>query len=387
MKPTVLVLLVLEASLVPARASAQDSLRFTSLVAGWAHTCGLTKAGRAYCWGWNPAGALGIGDTVVSTTPVAVTGGLTFTTLAASLTHTCGLATGGAAYCWGENDYGQLGAATSERCSKMENSPCSSKALPVSGGLVFATIAAGFQHTCALTPTGAAYCWGCNDLGQLGSGDTQPSSPTPTAVAGGIRLVTLGAGGFHTCGLTAAGEAYCWGGNSVGQLGRGDDTGRGVTPVPVSGGNRFKTVTAGRAHTCGVTQAQSVLCWGSNADQQLGAETVARCADQGRTLPCSRTPLRVSDSLVATAVSGGAGHTCALTPGGRAYCRGANNRGQLGDGTATGRRATRAVATDLTFAALIAGGQYTCALLSTGAPYCWGANQKDRKSTRLNSSH
>ena len=375
MKPTVLVLLVLEASLVPARASAQDSLRFTSLVAGWAHTCGLTKAGRAYCWGWNPAGALGIGDTVVSTTPVAVTGGLTFTTLAASLTHTCGLATGGAAYCWGENDYGQLGAATSERCSKMENSPCSSKALPVSGGLVFATIAAGFQHTCALTPTGAAYCWGRNDLGQLGSGDTQPSSPTPTAVAGGIRLVTLGAGGFHTCGLTAAGEAYCWGGNSVGQLGRGDDTGRGVTPVPVSGGNRFKTVTAGRAHTCGVTQAQSVLCWGSNADQQLGAETAARCADQGRTLPCSRTPLRVSDSLVATAVSGGAGHTCALTPGGRAYCWSANNRGQLGDGTATGRRATRAVATDLTFAALIAGGQYTCALLSTGAPYCWGANQ------------
>jgi len=304
-----------------------------------------------------------------------VTGGLTFTALAASLTHTCGLATGGAAYCWGENDHGQLGVATTERCSKMDNSPCSSKALPVSGGFVFTAIAAGFEHTCALTSTGAAYCWGRNDVGQLGNGDTQPNSPTPTAVAGGIRLVALWAGGAHTCGLTAAGEAYCWGWNSGGQLGRGDDTARGSMPGPVLGGNRFKMLTAGRAHTCGVTQAQTVLCWGLNADDQLGAETLPRCKDQGRTWPCSKTPVRISDSLVAVAVSAGAGHTCALTPAGRAYCWGANNRGQLGDGTATERRATRAVATDLTFAALAAGGQYTCGLLSTGALYCWGANQ------------
>ena len=375
MKLTVLVLFVLNASLLPAPASAQDSLQLTSLVAGWAHTCGLTKDGRAYCWGWDAAGGLGIGDTVVSTTPVAVTGGLTFTVLAASLLHTCGLTPDGAAYCWGWNDDGQLGVTTSERCSKMKNSPCSAKALPVSGGLLFTTIAAGFQHTCALTLAGAPYCWGRNDVGQLGSGDSLARRSTPTAVVGGIRLVSLSAGGFHTCGLTAVGEAYCWGANSVGQLGRGDDTGRGVTPALVAGGNRFKMLAAGRAHTCGVTQAQVILCWGSNADEQLGAETVARCADEGRTWRCSRTPVRVSDSLVATAVSAGAGHTCALTPSGHAYCWGANNKGQLGDGTATARRATRTVATDLTFAALVAGGQYTCGLASTGTPYCWGANQ------------
>jgi hypothetical protein len=143
----------------------------------------------------------------------------------------------------------------------------------------------------------------------------------------------------------------------------------------VNGANHFKMLAAGRAHTCGVTQAQAILCWGSNVDEQLGAETVARCADQGRTWRCSRTPLRVSDSLVTVTVAAGAGHTCALTPAGRAYCWGANNKGQLGDGTATGRRGARAVATDLSFAALVTGGEDTCGLVSTGAVYCWGGNK------------
>ena len=200
--------------------------RFVALTAGVYHTCGLTSLGAAYCWGDNETSQLGNGSTGFSTdtTPVAVSGGLTFSALAAGSWHTCGLAGSGAAYCWGSNYGGQLGTGSTTD---------SSIPVAVSGGLTFSAVAAGGDHSCGLTSTGAAYCWGVNNSGQLGDGSITNRS-TPVAVSGGLTFSTLVAGIDHTCGLTSTKATYCWGDNQFGQLGNGSTTNSSV-PVAVVG--------------------------------------------------------------------------------------------------------------------------------------------------------
>src|SRR5439155_25148527 len=120
---------------------------------------------------------------------------------------------------------------------------------PVS--VVFAPVGAGFNDTCGVTTSGAAYCWGGNPHGQLGNGSTTNSS-TPVAVSGGLSFATVSAGYGDACGVTTSGAAYCWGWDVSGELGNGSTT-NSSTPVAVSGGLSFATVTAGDCNPCGVT--------------------------------------------------------------------------------------------------------------------------------------
>ena len=195
------------------------------------HTCGLTTDGAAYCWGHGNAGELGNGSRDWSSTPVAVAGGLTFAALVAGFLSTCGLTPDGVAYCWGDNHWGQLGGDSCAICEGLTPSP-------VAGRLTFVALAAGWQHNCGLTGAGAAYCWGLNEYGQLGSSTTGSSDPLvvdsrPHAVAGRLSFSAIAPGWRHTCGLTSAGAAYCWGDNTYGQLGNGSTT-SSVIPVPVA---------------------------------------------------------------------------------------------------------------------------------------------------------
>ena len=290
------------------------SLTFESISTGFDHTCGVTPAGVAYCWGAN----LGNGTNSSSATPVAVAGGLTFQSVSNGIFHSCGLTTGGEAYCWGSNDFGQFGDGTTNG----SNVP-----VPVAGGLTFKSMSAdGGNHTCGITDADITYCWGTNDVGELGNGTTTGST-TPVAVTGGLTFQSISAGNSQTCGLTTVGEAYCWGRNDNGQLGDGTTTSRTV-PVVVVGGLTFQSVGTGSGHSRGITTAGAAYCWGTNASGELG---------NGSPPQFETAPAAVLGGLVFVSVSARApDFTCGVTVDGPAYCWGSGSSGRLGNGLTTG---------------------------------------------------
>ena len=137
-----------------------------------------------------------------------------------------GVTTGGGAFCWGRGAFGKLGNGTDDRVWTPE--------VPVSGGLAFTSISAHTSHTCGVTTSGAAYCWGNGNWGKLGNGTDDPlyNQTTPVAVLGELAFASVSVGEFHNCGVTTAGAAYCWGAGSTGELGNGS-TDKQTTPVAV----------------------------------------------------------------------------------------------------------------------------------------------------------
>jgi serine/threonine protein kinase/alpha-tubulin suppressor-like RCC1 family protein len=222
-------------------------------------------------------------------------------------------------------------------------------------------VSAGDRHSCVLSTTGKAQCWGSNTSGQLGDGSVDVQV-TPVPVAGDFSFAHVAAGESYTCGVTNGGEALCWGNNDAGQLGDGTTSTR-TAPVRVSGGHTFRLVRTGRSHACGLTRG-AVVCWGSNRDGQLG--------DGSRT---SRTsPVRVALPGSAAQLAAGGSHTCALLNDGSAYCWGSNAFGQIGDSTKTTRTEATRVATSQRFVSIGSGRDHTCAVTPDYHAYCWGRN-------------
>jgi alpha-tubulin suppressor-like RCC1 family protein len=187
----------------------------------------VTTGGAAYCWGDNTYGQIGDGSQTSRPSPVAVAGGFTFASLSTFVNHTCGVTAGGRAYCWGYNINGQLGDGT------MTNR---SAPVAVTGNLSFVAVSGGLYHTCGVTTGGAAYCWGANSFGQLGIGAVDQALHTaPVAVGGGLTFASVSAGYYHTCGVTTGGVAYCWGDNTSGQLGTAAAAFNSAVPVAVAG--------------------------------------------------------------------------------------------------------------------------------------------------------
>jgi alpha-tubulin suppressor-like RCC1 family protein len=179
-------------------------LHFSSLSAGDTFTCGLTSAG-AECWGDNHLGQLGNGDTLSTTVPVRVTGGLSFTSISAGGAHACAVTASGKAYCWGANISGDLGIGPTS------NVFVRATPLPVAGGLTWRAVSVGGM-TCGTATTGLSYCWGGNLYSLLADGFWTMSSPVPALVWGGLRFRVLSARGDHACGLGFDAFVYCWGG-------------------------------------------------------------------------------------------------------------------------------------------------------------------------------
>lgn len=345
----------------PGDPSPEADFALATLGSGLLHVCGVTTGGDGYCWGTNSRGHLGTGEADSgSDVPVPVAGDLSFTALVAGDNHTCGLASGGEAYCWGWDTDGQRGDGQAGVRDTV------AAPAPVVGGLTFESLSAGRSFTCGVTPEGVGYCWGDNGNGQLGIGTTGEGVGEPTAIDTEILFERVDAGTRHACGLTPAGAAYCWGNDDSGQLGTGSAGDPEPRPVAVAGGLSFRQVSAGGDVTCGVTDEGTAYCWGNDGNGELG---------DGSGAEDSAAPVQVSGELTFRAVAAAGSHVCGVTDAGPAYCWGYNDSGQLGDGaTGTSREVPTAVVGDLTFEGLALGENSTCGWTGDGAGYCWGAN-------------
>jgi alpha-tubulin suppressor-like RCC1 family protein len=356
---------------------------FVELAAGGRHACARTASLEVWCWGRDDAGELGQlshvetcqtsgGTFACSTAPRRNLAALAFTQISAGEFRTCGLTAAGEGYCWGVSSPA-LGPPTGT-CG---GGPCNPQPVKVSGSVHFSWIGAGDDFACGLTAIGDVYCMGLNDYGQLGSATSDQCggsacSLAPVQVSPGISFQSLTVHGFHACALTLAGVAYCWGWNAWGQLGNGvisGPLGGSSIPVPVSGGLRFVTISAGKEHTCALEANGKAWCWGGNEGGQIGDGSPPSGPDATFSVPRA-----VSGNFAFASIAEGLQHTCAVTTTGEAWCWGANQDGQLGDGTTDIRLTPTRVLLNLPLSGIVAGRNSSCGLAASGQALCWGTN-------------
>ena len=278
-----------------------------------------------------------------------------FTQISVGWDNSCALASSGAAYRWGWNGAGELGTGSSswESCG---GAPCSTTPVPVLGRLRFSSVSVGDAAACGVTPGGVAYCWG-DAVGlnvQVPNPDPRVllTASLPVRVVGSLPFAAVSVGGSLVCGVAGTGAAYCWIGYPS------------TAPSAVAGNLLFSRLSSGDEHVCGVTLGGAAYCWGSNYYGQLGTGDI-----NTDTLPAA-----VTGGIVFVSVTAGLDHSCGLTAAGAAYCWGRNSSGQLGVADTAQRLTPAAVQGGLVFSALSAGDDHTCGL-AVGRAYCWGSNR------------
>ena len=343
-------------------ASCQSDNVILQLVGGDGHTCARRSDGVVFCWGVSDFGQVGDGASLNRTTPtelmnVDLHGHTVF--IASGQDHNCAVVANGDVYCWGRNDKGQLGVGTSvtESLVPVKVPGLPSAALRVDGGK---------EHSCALLSTGAIYCWGRNDKGQLGDGTKtdRPNATRTLAINGATDLCT---GEKHSCALIAGGTLRCWGENGKYQLGDDSNTERtapvAVTRIGGASGNLGSAAEIDCFHlqTCARLINGDVVCWGDTAESQLGAGVGAPGPNGTKVV----TPLMASKLAV------GEQHGCVISSG-AVKCWGRDDRGQIANGKVASAVAVT-VAELSNIDAIGLGQKHSCAASGPDV-WCWGSN-------------
>ena len=363
-----------------------------AIAAGAGHTCAVTTRGEVRCWGGNGDSQLGDGTSTGSTTPVDVCADancasvlVDVTSISAGSAHTCVVTTAGGVKCWGRNEWGQLGDGTIPGGSSTPVDVCADASCTSALSGV-AAVTTGYGNTCVVTIAGGVKCWGLYT-------SSFPADNTPVDVCADAScdsllsgVIAVGTGYRHTCALTSAGGVKCWGFNIHFELGALRDS-EVSAPVDVcadascaSALSGVAAISVGLWHTCAVTNAGGVKCWGNNWDGQLGHRTfsfslpVDVCADAS----CA------SDLGDVSAISAGDANTCVVTAAGDVKCWGSNSSGQLGFVPPPAQSSTpldvcedQSPGCENVFsgvAAISAGDVHTCAMTAAGGVKCWGYN-------------
>lgn len=317
-----------------------------ALAVGDYHTCAALDDGSVRCWGYGNEGQLGygnrnqIGDNEApgSVGPVNLGTGRTATAITGGGNHTCALLDDGNVRCWGLGEFGQLGYGNTTSIGDSEDPGAAG---PVNlAGQTAKAITAGAFHTCAILDNDSVRCWGLNTNGQLGYANTSavvdPSQvASPVDLGQGRTAKAITAGFAHTCAVLNDASVRCWGLNDSGQLGYGNTTNIGdneppgsVVPVDLGAGRTATAISAGGDHTCAVLDGGSVRCWGSPLFGQLGYANVSAVGDNES--PGSVGPVELGSGRTATAISAGTHHTCARLDDNSVRCWGNGADGRLG---------------------------------------------------------
>jgi alpha-tubulin suppressor-like RCC1 family protein len=327
--------------------------------------------------------------------------GIKATAIAAGGNHTCAILDNESIKCWGYNASGQLGLGNTTNQGVNSNEMGDNlDAVDLGSGIKATAIAAGGNHTCAILDNESIKCWGANASGQLGIGDTNNRGDGSNPMGDDLPVVDLGsertakvivAGGSHTCTILDDSSIKCWGENDQGQLGLGNTTDSlNASVVDMGSGITAKAIAAGESHTCAILNNSAIKCWGRANEGQMGLykwnENIGdETSEMGVTGQDDLT--NIGTGRTAVAIAAGKNHNCAILDNSSIKCWGANTSGQLGIGDTVNRGATTDgsdqmgdnlpvvdFGTGRTARGIIAGDNQTCVIMDNASIKCWGEN-------------
>ncbi len=342
------------------------STDWSDLALGTSHSCGLKSDGRVLCWGTNGYGATAQSTFGYAITPTPVGASKDWSEVWAFGESTCASKLDGSVMCWGGQELGSFGLGTT-----------ASLAMPTPLAKSMTKVAPGRFHACGLTPAGGIECSGNGGSGNLGLGTTSNATTFgPINSAGkpwaGLVWTNVASGESASCALSSTGALYCWGSNCYGQVDATTTTSTlsNLALVAPALGNGWTNLAVGQNHHCGTRADGSLRCWGRNRDGQIGNGKAEESSCTIKTGPFDH------GTGWSTSIAAGVSHTCAVKADGTLWCWGDNANGQLGDDTTAAKTVPVAVGTAKDWSRIAAGNATTCGLRTSGALYCWGANSQ-----------